>query len=53
LEKDFIDSQTKVQIMREEKNKLKASSAEKDKQIAFLEDELERVKRSTKLKRQS
>jgi uncharacterized small protein (DUF1192 family) len=39
--------------MREEKNKLKASSAEKDKQIAFLEDELERVKRSTKLKRQS
>jgi hypothetical protein len=31
--------------MREEKNKLEASNAEKDKRVASLEAELERVKK--------
>jgi predicted nucleic acid-binding Zn-ribbon protein len=31
LEKEFIDNRTEVQTMREEKNELEASNAEKDK----------------------
>jgi hypothetical protein len=45
LEKDFINSQTEVQTMREEKNKLEASNVKKDKQVVLLEAELGWVKK--------
>jgi predicted RNase H-like nuclease (RuvC/YqgF family) len=44
LEKDFIDNGTKVQTLHKEKNKLKASNAEKERWIVSLEAELKRVK---------
>ena len=44
LKKDFIDSRTEVQAMREEKSKLEASNTEKDNRIASLEVELKRVR---------
>jgi septal ring factor EnvC (AmiA/AmiB activator) len=44
LEKEFIDNRTEVQTMREEKNELEASNAEKDKWIVSLEAKLKWVK---------
>jgi septal ring factor EnvC (AmiA/AmiB activator) len=44
LEKDFIESRTEVQDMREEKSKLEASNAENDNWIASFEAELKRVR---------
>jgi HJR/Mrr/RecB family endonuclease len=63
LEKDFIESRTKVQAMCEEKSKLgetmgrkiselKASNAEKDNWIASLEAELKRAKEEYEAKKQ-
>jgi predicted RNase H-like nuclease (RuvC/YqgF family) len=43
MENDFIDNWTEVQKMHKEKNKLEALNAKKDRRIASLEAELERV----------
>jgi chromosome segregation ATPase len=50
LEKYFFDNRTEVQTMREEKNELEASNAEKGKRIVSLEAELKRVKEENEAK---